>query len=59
MSAREAYALATTNLEHMLGVKGIPPEVADLVAFDGGSAFNLSGKVVAVLSPQRESVEIF
>ncbi|KAJ3975165.1 carbohydrate esterase family 9 protein [Lentinula raphanica] len=57
-TAREVYGLATTNLERLLGVKGIDPSSADLVAFDGGSVFNLSSKVVAVISPQRSQVDI-
>ncbi|KAJ4478297.1 hypothetical protein J3R30DRAFT_3890154, partial [Lentinula aciculospora] len=58
VTAREIYGLATTNLERLLGVKGINPESADLVAFDGGSVFNLSSKVVAILSPQRGQVDM-
>ncbi|KAF9076825.1 hypothetical protein BDP27DRAFT_1312651 [Rhodocollybia butyracea] len=58
LSPREVYGLATTNLEKILGVKGIEPESADLVAFAGGSAFNLSSKVVAVISPQRGLVDL-
>ncbi|KIK67964.1 hypothetical protein GYMLUDRAFT_1014512 [Collybiopsis luxurians FD-317 M1] len=54
----EVYGLATTNLERLLGVKRIDPETADLVAFEGGSAFNLSSKVVAVISPSKQQVEL-
>ncbi|KAJ4001803.1 carbohydrate esterase family 9 protein [Lentinula boryana] len=57
-TAREVYGLATTNLEQLLGVKGIEPSSADLVAFDGGSVFNLSSKVVAIISPQRSQVDM-
>ncbi|KAF8826905.1 hypothetical protein HHX47_DHR5000901 [Lentinula edodes] len=57
-TAREVYGLATINLEQLLGVKGIEPESADLVAFDGGSVFNLSSKIVAVVSPQRGLVDM-
>jgi len=58
LTPREAYGLATTNLERLLGVKGIDPESADLVAFDGGSAFNFTSKAVAVISPQRGVVDV-
>jgi hypothetical protein len=58
LTARQVYGLATTSLERLLGVKGIDPETAGLVAFEGGSAFNLSSKVVAVISAQRGQVEI-
>ena len=34
-------------------------EMADLVAYDGGSAFELSSKVVAVISPERAAVDLF
>ncbi|KAJ4497806.1 hypothetical protein C8R41DRAFT_758876 [Lentinula lateritia] len=57
-TAREVYGLATINLEQLLGVKGIEPESADLVAFDGGSVFNLSSKIVAVVSSQRGLVDM-
>jgi hypothetical protein len=33
-------------------------ETADLVAYEGGSAFDLSSKVVAVLSPERGLVDL-
>ena len=58
LSRREAYELASTNMESLLGLKGIiNRETADLVAYDGGSAFDLSSKVAAVLSPARGVVD--
>jgi hypothetical protein len=53
----QAYALASTNLEKLLGVDVINADTGDLVAYKGGSAFELSSKVVAVISPQRGLVE--
>jgi hypothetical protein len=49
--------LASTALEKLLGIWGIGDE-PDLVAYDGGSAFDLSSKVAAVLSPQRGFVDM-
>jgi len=55
---QQAYALATTNLEKLLGVINLVDETADLVAYEGGGAFDLSSKVVAVLSPERGIVDM-
>jgi len=57
IEARQAYALASTALEKLLGIWGVGDE-PDLVAYDGGNAFELSSKVVAVLSPQRGFVDL-
>jgi len=54
----QAYALASTNLDKLLGIKH-DSEDADLVAFEGGNLFDLSSKVVAVVSPQRGLVDLF
>jgi hypothetical protein len=59
MSQQEAYALVTRDLERLLGVRGIDEESADLVAFDGGSIFDFSSKVVGVISARRGLVELF
>lgn len=50
--------MATTDLEKLLGVRGIDEETADLVAYVGGSMFNLSSKPVAVISPSRATVDL-
>ena len=57
MNKRQAYALASTNLDKLLGIKH-NGEDADLVAIEGGSLFDLSSKVVAVVSPQRGLVDL-
>ena len=58
MNKRQAYALASTNLDKLLGINH-GSEGADLVAFEGGSLFELSSKVAAVVSPQRGLVDVF
>ncbi|KAF6762097.1 hypothetical protein DFP72DRAFT_802686 [Ephemerocybe angulata] len=54
----QAYALVTTDLENLLGVRGIDEETADLVATAGGSIFDQSSKVVGIISPKRGFVDI-
>jgi hypothetical protein len=58
LTQREVYELASTSLENLVGLKNVNGETADLVAYDGGTAFDLSSKVVAVLSPQRGLVDL-
>ena len=55
---QQAYSLASTNLEKLLGIVNLSNETADLVAYEGGSAFDLSSKVVAVLSAERGVVDL-
>ena len=55
---QQAYSLASTNLEVLLGVVNPTDDTADLVAYEGGNAFDLSSKVVAVLSPERGIVDL-
>ena len=49
---REAYALASVNLEPLLGIK------ADLVAFRHGDLLGFDGEVIGTISPQRETVDL-
>jgi len=58
VNKRRAYALASTNLDKLLGIKHDSKD-SDLVAFEGGSLFDLSSKVAAVVSPQRGLVDLF
>ncbi|KAF4602114.1 hypothetical protein EYR40_005318 [Pleurotus pulmonarius] len=58
ITPRQAHALASTNLEKLLGVWPADEEHGDLVVYDGGSATDLSSKVVAVISQQRNHVEL-
>lgn len=55
----EAYALVTDNLVDLLGIRGIGDDMSDLVAFEGGSMFDLISKPIAVISSVRESVDFF
>jgi len=43
-------------LEKLLGIREMDD---DMVAYEGGSVFDLSSKVVAVISPQRHGVDFF
>lgn len=58
INKQQAYALATTNLDKLLGIVNLSDDAADLVAYQGGSVFDLSSKVVAVLSAERGSVDL-
>lgn len=49
----------STDLEQLLGIRGIDEGISDLVAFDGGNVFDLSSKVVGVISPGRGLVDLF
>jgi hypothetical protein len=57
LTRREVYELASTNLETLMGLKGMNEEMGDLVAYEGGSPFDLSSKVIAVLSQERGIVD--
>ncbi|KAI0029655.1 carbohydrate esterase family 9 protein [Vararia minispora EC-137] len=58
ISKAEALALATTNLERLLGVERYA-EAAELVVTEGGDLLSLESKVVGVISPARRSVDLF
>lgn len=58
ISEQQAYAMFTTDLEKLLGVVNLEDSASDLVAYEGGGAFDLSSKVVAVLSPERGVVDL-
>jgi hypothetical protein len=58
INQKQAYALISSNLEKLLGIKKKAGS-EDLVAFSGGSVFDLSSKAVAVLSSERGTVELF
>ncbi|KAH0827801.1 hypothetical protein J3R83DRAFT_3426 [Lanmaoa asiatica] len=57
ISKSEALALASTNLEELLGVKPATSLSGDLVATLGGSILDLEAQVVGIISPRRHSVE--
>jgi len=52
-------ALATTNLDELLGLPVKPSLAEDLVAYEGGGVFDFSSKVVGVISEERGLVDIF
>ncbi|PBK72727.1 carbohydrate esterase family 9 protein [Armillaria solidipes] len=56
MGRLEVLALASRNLDVLLGVREID---RDVVVYDGGSSFDLSGKAIAVISPRRQGVDMF
>lgn len=56
---REQYGLVTANLEKLMGVEGWIGDDGDLVIYQGGDAFNMSSKVIAIASPRKGSVEFF
>ena len=54
LSRTEAIALASTNIETLLGMD----VEYDLVAYVGGDMFDFSSRVAAVISPHRGFVDI-
>jgi hypothetical protein len=55
LSSREAYALASVNLERLLGIR-VPN--TDLVAVKHGDLLDFEGEVISIISPQRETVDL-
>lgn len=58
ISKSQALAIASTNTEKLLG---IAPETAllnDLVVTQGGDLFDMESKVIGIVSPLREQVEL-
>lgn len=59
LSKADTLALASTNLEKLLGGKGGSAQYAhDLVATRGGDLLDFGSKVVAVISPKRGNVDL-
>ncbi|KAI0920873.1 hypothetical protein AcW2_006015 [Taiwanofungus camphoratus] len=54
----QAHALASTNLEKLLDLEGWIGDDGDLVAYNGGSAFDFSSQAIAIVSPSRAVVEL-
>ena len=57
ISDEEAIAIGSTNLEELLGLE--VKTQGDLVAYRGGQAFEMTSKVVAVVSESRAHVDVF
>ncbi|PSR73697.1 hypothetical protein PHLCEN_2v10616 [Hermanssonia centrifuga] len=55
---RQRYDLVTSNLEKLMGIEGWIGDEGELVVYQGGDAFNMSSKIVAVASPKRGVVEL-
>ena len=51
------HSLAYTNLQKLLGIRELD-ESRDLVAYEGGGVFDFSSKAVAVVSSERQSVDL-
>lgn len=58
ISKKQAYDLMTVNLEKILDLEGWVSEMGELVAYEGGSALDLTSKPVAIVSPARGLVEV-
>ena len=58
LSKASAFALASANVEKLLGLDLLPGE-HDIVATMGGDLLDYDGKVIAVISPRRRVVDIF
>ena len=58
ISQTQALALASYNLEKLLGLD-FEEELSDLVATEGGDLLGFESKVVGIISPRRETVELF
>lgn len=59
ISKEQAFAMASTNIVKLLGGQVNIPEMSDLVAIEGGDLLDMSGKVVAVISPCRNLIDLF
>lgn len=61
ISEQDMYALAHSNLQELLGIRELDEdsEATDLVAYEGGGVFDISSKVIAVISAKRELVDFF
>jgi imidazolonepropionase-like amidohydrolase len=55
LSKHEALALASVNLEHLLGIQ---VSNTDLVAVKHGDLLGFEGEVISIISPHRETVEL-
>ncbi|GJE95448.1 carbohydrate esterase family 9 protein [Phanerochaete sordida] len=58
ISRAKAMAIGSTNIETLLGGKVGAAVAEDLVATEGGDLLDFGSKVIAVLSPRRESVNL-
>lgn len=60
ISRAQAYALASTNLEKLVGGDvEATAAVADLVVTEGGDLLSMESRVVAVIAGRRGDVDLF
>lgn len=59
ISRAQAFALASSDLEHLLGVDAHSAVAADHVATVGGDLLSMNSKVVGVISPRGGVVDLF
>ncbi|KAL5519409.1 hypothetical protein ACEPAH_1092 [Sanghuangporus vaninii] len=59
ISESDALAIASTNVERLLGVDVDTSSQRDLVVTKGGGLINIEAKVVGIISPRRGQVELF
>ncbi|KAL5494800.1 hypothetical protein ACEPAI_262 [Sanghuangporus weigelae] len=59
ISESDALAIASTNVERLLGVEVETSSQRDLVVTKGGGLLNIEAKVVGIISPRRGQVELF
>jgi len=57
ISKSDAHAMASSNIEKLLGVEA-DPAWGDIVVTQGGDLLSFEGKVVAVISPRRGVVDL-
>ncbi|KAH9935455.1 uncharacterized protein B0H18DRAFT_975763 [Fomitopsis serialis] len=59
ISKEDALALGSTNVEVLLGGDVETDGLHDLVVTEGGDILDMQSKVIAIISPTRQLVEIF
>ena len=58
LSKEDTIALASTNVELLLGGDVEPAGIHDMIVTEGGDILEMQSKVVAVISPGREIVDL-
>ena len=59
ISASQAFALTSSNLERALGLTRRRFEIPDLVIYYGGGVFDFESKVIGVISAARRVIDLF
>ena len=58
LSKEETIALASTNVELLLGGDAETDGFHDMIVTEGGDVLDTQSKVIAVISPSRELVDL-